>query len=119
MMLMPPQQIVLAVTDRPETFLEFVAYCTTFTSLFSPPLRYAFAAVGGVLMLASFWLDDDSEQRWCFLGGLGIALFGVATAAVLLFPIVYAYVKGVRARRRTMAGLLGGDHSGEASTGEW
>jgi len=119
MLLMPPQQIVLAATDRPETFLEFIAYCTTFTSLFSPPLRYAFATLGGVLMLASLWLDDDSEQRWCLLGGLAVALFGVATVAVLAFPVVYVYVKGVRARRRTMAGFLSGDHSGNASTGEW
>ncbi len=118
MMLMSPQQMFLAATETPETFVEFVAYCTTFTSLFSPSLRYAFATLGGVLMLASLWLDDESDRRWCFLGGLAVALFGVATVAALAFPVLYVYVKGIRARRRVVGEMLSGG-SGEASTGEW
>ncbi len=86
-------------------------------SYFSPETQLVIALLGLLLVVASFFVDDEETSRWLFWGGLG--LIAVAFVTYIVMAVVAVVFRGESQGYSGGGGFGGGFSGGGGATGSW
>ncbi|MFB6374792.1 MAG: YgcG family protein [Bradymonadaceae bacterium] len=88
---------------------------TETTSYFSPETQAWMGGIGLVLLILSFFVNDQVTRRWLFWIGLGLIVLAVLTYVVMVIAALFGKNEGYSGG----GGFGGGFSGGGGATGSW